>query len=151
MAVSIQRDSGDILESTYEHFSEVRWTSVNFLSIHNLVFWDSQKFTMNASVNVCHWKFQLNQMKKNRLMAVSIQIVSGDIPESTYEHFSEVGWTSMNFLSIHNLVFWDSQKFTMNTSVNLLSIHNLVFWDSPKFTDVHFSERLSLKISAQSD
>ena len=106
---------------------------------------------MYTSVSVFHWKFQLNQIKKNRLMAVSIQRDSGDIPESTYEHFSEVPWTSMNFLSIHNLVFWDSQKFTMNTSVNFLSIHNLVFWDSPRFTYEHFSERFSLKISAQLD
>ena len=88
---------------------------------------------MNTSVKVFHWKFQLNQIDKNRLMAVSKQRVSGDIPESAYEHFSEVRWTSMNFLSIHNLVFWDSQKFTMNTSVNFMFIHNLVFF---RFTKV---------------
>ena len=122
---------------------------------------------MNTSVNVFHWKFQLNQIEKNRLMALSKQRVSGDIPKSTYEYFSEVRWTSMNFLSIHNLVFWDSQKFTVNTSVNFLSIHNLVFsesqkftmntsvnfmfihnlvffWDSPKFSYEHFSMYINI-------
>ena len=78
-------------------------------------------------------------------MAVSIQRDSGDIPESTYEHFSEVPWTSMNFLSIHNLVFSESQKFTMNTSVNFMFIHNLVFfWDSPKFSYEHFSMYINI-------
>ena len=85
-------------------------------------------WTLERNKQVFHWNFQVNQIKKNRLMAVQIQGVYGNIPEFTYEHFSEVRWTLVNFSSILNLVFWDS----------------------PKLTYEHFSECFSLNISSQS-
>ena len=109
-----------------ENLSSIGWKMTDLwqfqFSVHGT-------WTLEGNKQVFHWNFQVNQIEKNTLMAVWIQEVYGNIPEFTYEHFSEVRWTLVNFSSIRNLVFWDS----------------------PKFTYEHFSERFSLKISAQSD